>query len=141
MRVSTEPVMTKGLSWWKSEIKKQTFVEQLQPKHREIGMEPIEVTKCECASKDLVNLLFGKSQMRSVLSSPTLISFVPPGWNLRPLTQLSCPCYNTKHLRMHDQLSTLKNQFNKMEESNQNRECHSDTDVPEDYGLVSGPTG
>lgn len=54
---------------------------------------PIEVVKCECASRVLWFLLFLMSHTLRDLSSEALRMYFPPGWNTSPLTQLSCPVY------------------------------------------------
>lgn len=60
---------------------------------------PIEVVKCECASRVLWFLLFLMSHTLRDLSSEALRMYFPPGWNTSPLTQLSCPVYKkTKNI-------------------------------------------
>ena len=53
------------------------------------------MTKCWCASKVLELRLFLTSHTRSVLSSATLMMYLPLGWNSRPRTQLSWPIWTT----------------------------------------------
>jgi hypothetical protein len=60
-----------------------------------VRLLPMVVVKWVCASNDFWHRRFLKSQIRNVLSSPTLtMIFPPPGWKQRPLTQLSWPIYD-----------------------------------------------
>lgn len=88
--------MTYGCALWKSEIIVIIFVNN-KNNMLLLHNSPIDVQKCWCAYRVFMHRLLRKSQTLMVLSSLAETRYLPPGWNAKPRTQLSCPFNVSRH--------------------------------------------